>query len=70
MVEPLGDRLGGYFHFHGVKGAFLMQLGRAKEARAAFDKAISLANTAAEAAHIRMHIDRLLKDAAVAADKA
>jgi len=25
----------------------------------AFDRAIALANTAAEAAHIRMHIDRL-----------
>ena len=35
------------------------QLGRRDEARAAFDRAIALANTAAEAAHIRMHLDRL-----------
>ena len=37
-----------------------MQLGRPDEARAAFDRAISLANTPAEAAHIRMQLDRLL----------
>lgn len=59
MIEPLADRLGGYFHFHGVKGAFLKDLGRAAEARSAFDRAIALANTPAEAAHIRQHLDRL-----------
>ena len=52
----------GYFHFFGLKGAFLSQLGRAEEARVAFDRAIALANTAAEAAHIRQHLDRLMKD--------
>jgi RNA polymerase sigma-70 factor (ECF subfamily) len=45
-----------------VRGAFLLQLGRTDEARIAFDRAIALANTAAEAAHIRMHLDRLAKD--------
>jgi len=34
-------------------------LGREAEARACFDRAIALANTAAEANHIRQHIDRL-----------
>jgi RNA polymerase sigma-70 factor (ECF subfamily) len=62
MIEPLAPKLSGYFHFFGVKGAFLLQLGRAEEARVAFDRAIALANTAAEAAHIRMHLDRLMKD--------
>ena len=62
MIEPLANRLSGYFHFFGVKGGLLMQLGRAQEARVAFDQAIALANTAAEAAHIRMHLDRVLKD--------
>jgi RNA polymerase sigma-70 factor, ECF subfamily len=62
MVEPLESRLSGYFHFFGVKGALLLQLGRADEARVAFDRAIALAHTAAEAAHIRMHLDRLMKD--------
>ncbi|WP_252724698.1 hypothetical protein, partial [Acinetobacter baumannii] len=50
------------FYFYGVKGAFLSELGRTEEARAAFNRAIALAHSAAEAAHIRMHLDRLLKD--------
>ncbi|OJY38837.1 MAG: hypothetical protein BGP06_00070 [Rhizobiales bacterium 65-9] len=62
MIEPLEERLSGYFHFFGLKGALLMQLGRAAEARVAFDRAIALANTATEAAHIRKHLDRLLKE--------
>jgi RNA polymerase sigma-70 factor (ECF subfamily) len=62
MIEPLAAPLSGYFHFFGVKGALLMQLGRAKEARIAFDRAIALAHTPAEAAHIRQHLDRLMKD--------
>jgi RNA polymerase sigma-70 factor (ECF subfamily) len=61
MVEPLAARLGGYFHFHGTRGAFLLQLGRADEARMAFDQAIALAGTPAEAAHIRQILDRLIK---------
>jgi RNA polymerase sigma-70 factor, ECF subfamily len=68
MIEPLAPRLAGYFHFFGVKGALLLQLGRAAEARAAFDRAIALANTAAEAAHIRLHLDRLIKDSAASDD--
>ena len=62
LIEPLGQRLSSYFHFFGVRGAFLMQLGRNDEARVAFDRAIALANTSAEAAHIRMHLDRLMRD--------
>ena len=62
MIEPLAPRLSNYFHYFGVRGAFLMQLGRNDEARIAFDRAIALANTTAEAAHIRMHLDRLMRD--------
>jgi RNA polymerase sigma-70 factor (ECF subfamily) len=62
LIEPLAPRLSNYFHFFGVRGAFLMQLGRNEEARIAFDRAIALANTSAEAAHIRMHLDRLMRD--------
>jgi RNA polymerase sigma-70 factor, ECF subfamily len=62
MIAPLETRLAGYFYFHGLKGALLQQIGRASEARAAFDRAIALAGTAAEAAHIRQHLDRLAKD--------
>jgi len=66
LIEPLEDPLGGYFHFFGLKGALLMQLGRTAEARTAFDRAIALANTVAEAAHIRQHLDRLMSDGATA----
>jgi RNA polymerase sigma-70 factor (ECF subfamily) len=59
MIAPLGERLDGFFHFHGVTGALNLQLGRHAAAKVAFDRAIALANTAAEAAHIRHHLDRL-----------
>jgi RNA polymerase sigma-70 factor (ECF subfamily) len=62
MIEPLASRLQNYFHYFGVRGAFLMQLERNDEAHVAFDRAIALANTSAEAAHIRMHLDRLMRD--------
>ena len=62
MIEPLAPKLANYFHFFGVRGAFLMQLGRNEEARVAFDRAIALANSPAEADHIRMHLDRLMRD--------
>jgi RNA polymerase sigma-70 factor (ECF subfamily) len=62
MLEPLEAKLSGYFHYFGARGMFLMQLGRRAEARTAFDRAISLANTPAEAAHIRRHLDRLAQE--------
>jgi RNA polymerase sigma-70 factor (ECF subfamily) len=61
-IEPLAPKLAGYFHFFGLKGALLSQLGRVAEAREAYDRAIALAHTAQEAAHIRMHLDRLAQD--------
>jgi RNA polymerase sigma-70 factor (ECF subfamily) len=63
LVEPLEGKLSGYFHFHGVRGWLLMQLGRNAEARVAFDRAIALANSAAEANHIRTQLDRLEREA-------
>lgn len=59
MVDPLEEALSGYFHFHGLRGALLLQLDRKDDARIAFERAVSLANTAAEAAHIRAHLDQL-----------
>jgi RNA polymerase sigma-70 factor, ECF subfamily len=59
MVDPLADRLSSYFHFHGLRGWLLTQLGRKSEAHEAFDRAIALAGTLAEAAHIRKQIDSL-----------
>ena len=62
MIEPLADRLGGYFYFFGARGAFLLQLGRKAEARVAFNQAIALADSPAQAAHIRQHLDRLARE--------
>lgn len=59
LIDPLADKLGGYFYFHGARGAFLRALGRDAEARVAFDRAIALANTSAEAAYIRAQLDQL-----------
>ena len=62
MIAPLAAPLAGYFHFFGLKGGLLLQLGRRNEARMAFNQAIALAKTAPEAAHIRLHLDRILKE--------
>lgn len=59
LIEALAAELDGYFYFHGARGAFLKELGRHDEARIAFDRAIALANTAAEAAHMRAQIESL-----------
>jgi RNA polymerase sigma-70 factor, ECF subfamily len=59
LIEPHAEQLSGYFHYFGVKGALLRDLGRKEEARIAFDQAIALARTSAEAAHIRGYLDRL-----------
>jgi len=62
LVEPLGERLSGYFHFHGLRGGLLKELGRREAAREAFDRAVALARTPAEAAHIRQHLDGLQRE--------
>jgi RNA polymerase sigma-70 factor (ECF subfamily) len=64
LIEPLGERLGAYFHFHGVRGWLLKQLGRKGEAKEAFNRAVSLAGSAAEANQIRLQLDGLERDAA------
>ncbi|MBP2558167.1 RNA polymerase sigma-70 factor (ECF subfamily) [Neorhizobium galegae] len=59
MIAPLAEKLDGYFYFHGVKGGLMMQAGHRNGAREAFDRAIALANSPAECAHIRQQIDKL-----------
>lgn len=59
LIAPLAEPLRAYFYFHGVHGTLLQQLGRFDEARAAFGRAIALANSPAEAVHIRSQLDRM-----------
>ena len=59
-IEPLAEPLAGYFYFHALRGAFLKQQGHTKEARDAFNRAIALSHSTAEAAHIRTQIERLV----------
>ena len=61
LLAPLADRLDAYFYYHGARGAFLDQLGRAAEARDAYRRAIALAGSAAEAGYIRQQLDRLAR---------
>jgi RNA polymerase sigma-70 factor (ECF subfamily) len=63
LVDPLADKLSGYFYFHGVRGWLLTQLKQPKDAREAYNRAIALAGTAAEAAHIRKELDNLSRGA-------
>lgn len=67
-IEPLAERLSGYFHFFGVRAALLAQLGRVEEARQAFDRALALANTPAEAEHLRAQRDLLTADPGIPAE--
>ena len=59
MIEPLRDGLDSYFYLHGLRGALLKQLGRFDESREALTRAISLANSLAEAKLIRRELDGL-----------
>jgi RNA polymerase sigma-70 factor, ECF subfamily len=61
LVDALAKDLAGYFYYFGVRGALLMDLGRPDEAREAFDRALAIAKSPAEAAHIRLQIDRLTR---------
>ncbi|APG89708.1 RNA polymerase sigma factor [Sinorhizobium americanum] len=63
LVEPLAERLSGYFYFHGLRGGLLKEMGREREARIAFGQAIALATNAAEAAYIRKQLDHLAGEA-------
>lgn len=51
-IDRLGDALGGYHAFHAARADLLRRLGRADEARAAYDRAIDLAGNPAERAYL------------------
>jgi RNA polymerase sigma-70 factor (ECF subfamily) len=57
MVDALKSELDAYFYFHGLRGTLLKELGRRDEARIALTRAITLANSVAEAKLIRRELD-------------
>jgi RNA polymerase sigma-70 factor (ECF subfamily) len=59
LVEPLATPLAGYVWFHAVRAHLLETLDRPNDARAAYEAALRLAHSAAEAAQIRGCLDRL-----------
>lgn len=61
LLEPLGGALSAYPYYHGARGAVLAAAGRTGEAREAFGRAVALARTAADAAHLRRAMERLGK---------
>ncbi|MDE1996167.1 MAG: RNA polymerase sigma factor [Rhizobiaceae bacterium] len=65
LIEPLAERLDGYFYFHGLRGGLLMQMGDYRDAHCCFDRAIALARSPAEAEHIRHQLDKLSATAPV-----
>jgi RNA polymerase sigma-70 factor (ECF subfamily) len=67
LVDTLAEKLDGYFYFHGLRGGLLKQMGEVRRARESFDRAIALANSAAEAAHIRLQLDKLQNEQAMPA---
>lgn len=58
-VDRLESDLAGYHAFYATRAELLRRLGRAPEARAAYEKAIELAGNSAEAATLRRRRDRL-----------
>ncbi|WP_436408487.1 RNA polymerase sigma factor [Agromyces chitinivorans] len=60
-IEPLGDVLDGYHAFHVARAELLRRVGgRSEESRTAYDRAIQLAGTAAEQAHLTRRRDQLV----------
>jgi RNA polymerase sigma-70 factor (ECF subfamily) len=59
LIAPLEPQCASYFNYYGVKGAWLRELGRTEEARAAWQRSLALARTLQEAAHVRAQLDGL-----------
>jgi RNA polymerase sigma-70 factor (ECF subfamily) len=59
MIDPLQGELDGYFYWHGLRGTLLKELNRSDAARDAFKRAITLANSVAQANLIRRELDGL-----------
>ncbi|KAB1984240.1 RNA polymerase sigma factor [Streptomyces triticiradicis] len=58
-IDPLADQLADYHAYHATRADLLRRLGRGRQARAAYDKAIELAGNTAEIASLTRRRDRL-----------
>ncbi|WP_328614040.1 RNA polymerase sigma factor [Amycolatopsis sp. NBC_00355] len=58
-VDRLADKLAGYHAYHVTRADLLRRLGRSRESRAAYDKAIGLAGNTAEIAYLTRRRDQL-----------
>jgi len=58
-VDRLEDKLAGYHAYHVTRADLLRRLGRGKQSRAAYDKAIELAGNTAETAYLTRRRDQL-----------
>jgi RNA polymerase sigma-70 factor (ECF subfamily) len=59
VVDRLPERLAGYHAYHATRADLLRRLGRGRESRAAYDKAIDLAGNTAETAYLTRRRDQL-----------
>ncbi|MFF0343172.1 RNA polymerase sigma factor [Kribbella sp. NPDC004875] len=58
-VDRLEDKLAGYHPYHATRAELLRRLGRSQQSRAAYDKAIELAENTAEVAYLSRRRDQL-----------
>ena len=58
-VDRHADSLAGYHAYHAIRADLLRRLGRTRESRAAYDKAIELAGNTAEIAALTRRRDQL-----------
>jgi RNA polymerase sigma-70 factor, ECF subfamily len=59
IVDALQDRLAGYHAYQVTRAELLRRLGRSRESRAAYDRAIELAGNTAETAYLTRRRDQL-----------
>jgi len=59
-VDHLADKLAGYHAYHATRADLLRRLGRSRDSRAAYDKAIELAANTAEIAYLTRRRDQLV----------
>ncbi|MFJ6837044.1 RNA polymerase sigma factor [Streptomyces sp. NPDC091209] len=59
LVDGLADELAGYHAYHATRADLLRRLGRGRQAREAYDKAVELAGNTAEIAYLTRRRDQL-----------